>query len=96
MKTHLCITILVAIFPVGPGVNGEELDAAKLVRDLGSARFAVRESADQKLVALGPKAKAAVLAGTKDADSEVARRCEAILPKIQAAERKALIEGTID
>jgi hypothetical protein len=77
-------------------VCGEEPDPAKLVRDLGSARFAVREAAEQKLVALGPKAKAAVLAGTKDADSEVARRCEAILPKIRASERKALVEGTID
>jgi hypothetical protein len=95
MRTNFCLVTLMAL-PDCSVVCGQEPDPAKLVRDLGSPRFAVREAAEQKLVALGSKAKAAVVAGTKDADSEVARRCEAIVPKIRAAERKALIEGTID
>lgn len=95
MKTNLYLVILIAL-PDCSAVGGEEPDPAKLVRDLGSARFAARETAEQKLIALGPKAKAAVLAGTKDADSEVARRCEAIVPKILVAEGKALAEGTVD
>jgi hypothetical protein len=96
MKNHIFLTILVSVLAFCPTVSGEEPDPTKLVRDLGSPQFAIREAAEQKLVALGPKAKSAVLAGTKDPDAEVARRCESILPKVRAAEREAFIAGTID
>jgi hypothetical protein len=96
MKLKVSLALFVCTLSYCPVVNGEEPDPTKLVRDLGSPRFATREAAEQKLVALGAKAKGAVLAGTKNPDAEVARRCGAILPKVRAAERKALVDGTID
>jgi hypothetical protein len=100
MSTHVFLTAATLLAVSGLAVCGDppkdDPDIAKLVRDLGSPKFAVREAAEQKLVALGYKAKAAVLAGTKDPDAEVAGRCEVVLPKVRAAERKALVEGTID
>jgi hypothetical protein len=70
--------------------------AAALVPRLGSPKFADREAAHKALADLGAAAAAAVRAGTKDPDAEIARRCEAILPKVRVAERKALVDGTID
>jgi hypothetical protein len=101
MDTNTILAVLAALLVVCPAaVAGEppkvDPDVAKVVQDLGSPRFAVREAAAQKLGALGGKAKVAVFAGTKDADPEVARRCEAVLPQLRAAERKALLDGTGD
>jgi hypothetical protein len=95
MSTHVFLTAagLLAVCSIANGGDPpkSDPDVAKLVKDLGSPRFAVRENAEQKLVALGSKARAAVQAGTKDADPEVARRCGAILPKVRAAEREAFV-----
>jgi hypothetical protein len=101
MSTNVFSVVAATLLVVCPAANGGDPpkvdpDVAKLIKDLGSPRFAVREAAQRKLVALGSKAKAAVLAGTKDTDSEVARRCEAVLSKIRAGERKALVDGTGD
>jgi hypothetical protein len=46
-------------------------DAEKLVRQLGSKSFRDRETSQATLLTLGAKAKAAVLAGSKDSDEEV-------------------------
>src|SRR4051812_16046986 len=100
MSTHQFAAVAVGLLAVIPAFGADpptvDAEVAGLIKDLGSPRFAVRETAVQRLVELGPKAKAAVLAGTKDADPEVARRCEVALPRIQAQERKALVEGTGD
>src|SRR4051794_18364256 len=100
MSTNV-FSVAAGLLVVCPAANGGDPpkvdpDVAKLVHDLGSPRFAVRETAVQRLVELGPKSKPAVLIGTKDADPEVARRCEVVLPRIQAQERRALVEGTGD
>jgi RNA polymerase sigma factor (sigma-70 family) len=62
-------------------------EAEKLVKQLGSPAFAERDAAEKKLKELGPKARSAVLAGTKHADPEVARRAAVVLDHIRAAER---------
>jgi hypothetical protein len=73
-----------------------QADPVELVRQLGDKRFAGRETAEQKLLALGPKAKAAVRAGGGDADPEVSRRCQYLLVQIRAAERDAFLAGKLD
>jgi hypothetical protein len=67
-----------------------------LVQKLGASTFGEREAAHKQLIAVGAKAKPAVLAGTKSTDPEIARRCVAILPHVRAAERKELVDGTGD
>jgi hypothetical protein len=95
-NVFLAIAVVLAACPAANGGDPPKVDpdVARLVQDLGSPRFAAREAAERKLAELGSKAKAAVLASTKNADLEVARRCEAVLPKIRATERKALVDGT--
>jgi RNA polymerase sigma factor (sigma-70 family) len=58
-------------------------EPATLVRQLGSPAFAVRQAAEKKLRALGPRAKSAVRAGLTSEVPETARRCEAILKAIR-------------
>jgi hypothetical protein len=63
-----------------------EVEAQKLVWQLGSPNFAEREAADRALTKMGARAAAAVRARMKDADLEVARRCERIWPRLWQAE----------
>jgi hypothetical protein len=90
------ITVVLVLCQLANCADPPKVDpeAAKLVKDLGSPRFAVREAAEKKLAELGSKAKPAVAAGAKDTDAELARRCEGVLTKIRAAERKALVDGS--
>ncbi|AWM39959.1 ECF RNA polymerase sigma factor SigE [Gemmata obscuriglobus] len=60
--------------------------AAQLVEQLGSESFAEREAAEEKLKELGAPAKAAVLAGLKSDNPEIARRCAAVLPVLRRAD----------
>jgi hypothetical protein len=71
-------------------------DPAPLVRQLGGKTFAEREAAEQKIIALGPKAKPAVRAGVRDPDAEVSRRCQALLKRIRDDERAAFVAGKLD
>jgi hypothetical protein len=70
-----------------------ESQAARLVRWLGSPEFRDREAANVKLLALGTKAKPAILAGAQGPDAEVANRCVAILKQFRMTEREALFAG---
>lgn len=76
-----------------PGVNA---DAAALVRQLGTKKFADREDAEKKLIALGSKAIPAVRTGITNSDAEVARRCQALIPRIRDAQRTAFLAGKLD
>src|SRR6516162_1905002 len=65
-----------------------EPDAARLVRDLGSADFAVREAATRRLLeceAPPPALRAALKSG----DAEVARRARRIIDEITQREENA-------
>ncbi|HET6572322.1 MAG TPA: sigma-70 family RNA polymerase sigma factor, partial [Fimbriiglobus sp.] len=68
-------------------------EAEKLVKQLGSPNFADREAAGKKLREMGAKARPALLAGAKDADPEIARRCASIMKAIRADEQKAFVAG---
>ena len=67
--------------------------AMELVRQLHDDRFAVRESASKKLIALGREAKEALLIGKEDLDADVADRCQRILPQAIAADMKARVDA---
>jgi RNA polymerase sigma factor (sigma-70 family) len=61
-------------------------EAQKLVRQLGSPKFAQREAAEKALAGMGARAAAAVRAGMEDADLEVSQRCVALWPRLWQAE----------
>ncbi len=67
--------------------------AENLVRQLGDHSFAVREQASRELFRLGLAAKPALLAGARDADLEIRRRCRDLLPSILEADRRARLEA---
>jgi RNA polymerase sigma factor (sigma-70 family) len=70
----------------GAGTPKPGPTAEKLVRQLGSPDFAERQAAEKALAGLGARAAAAVRAGMRDTDPEVARRCEAVWPRLWQAE----------
>jgi RNA polymerase sigma factor (sigma-70 family) len=76
--------------PAAAPAPRETVDAQAVVKQLGSADFATREAAGRKLRALGPAAKAALLAGTRDADPEVGRRSRAVLELVRKDAREEL------
>ena len=61
-------------------------DAQKLVRQLGSLKFAERQAAEKALADMGARAAASVRAGMASADLEVARRCAALWPRLWQTE----------
>jgi RNA polymerase sigma factor (sigma-70 family) len=69
---------------VGDAKPGPE--AQELVRQLGDPSFAKREAAEEALAGMGARAAAAVGAGMRDADPEVAKRCAAVWPRLWQAE----------
>jgi RNA polymerase sigma factor (sigma-70 family) len=71
--------------PTDKEIEKEKPDpaVAKLVEQLGSDEFAVREAAHKELRKLGLKAEAALRAGLKSEDPEVRARCAKILAEIR-------------
>jgi RNA polymerase sigma factor (sigma-70 family) len=63
-----------------------DTQAQKLVRQLGSLKFAQRQEAEKALADMGAQAAASVRAGMRDADLEVARRCTALWPRLWQTE----------
>src|SRR5262249_10269792 len=58
----------------------------KLVRQLGSPSYAKRQAAEKALTNMGARAAAAVQAGMRDAELEIARRCAALWPRLWQTE----------
>ncbi len=73
-----CVTLLAQGEAQKPG------DPARLVADLGSAEFAVRERAAAELWRLGDAAKPALTAALRSDDAEVASRAKLVLDKFAA------------
>jgi RNA polymerase sigma factor (sigma-70 family) len=63
-----------------------DAEARKLVRQLGSPSFALRQAAEKALAGLGARAAGAVRAGMGDANPEVARRCATVWPRLWQTE----------
>jgi hypothetical protein len=95
---NLLMRIVLALFAASltatagpkPGDEGTpEFDkASALVKQLGHARFPVREAAAKRLVEMGGAAVGALVAGTKSDDEEVRTRSAALLPQAKAADWK--------
>jgi hypothetical protein len=64
----------------GVGQVAAQQGAVALVQKLGDSSFAVRQQAARQLVELGSAAEPALRQGLQDADEEVRRRCQELLP----------------
>ena len=69
-----------------PVAGAAEID--QLIKQLGSGKVAERKKAHAALIAIGRPAEARLLAATKDANLERARRAELALREIEAAKLK--------
>jgi len=72
--------------PKNVGASSETV--ADLIRQLGDARYRVRQSATQKLFQLGPGIRAYLVEATRDSDAEVSWRAARILRGWQARREK--------
>jgi hypothetical protein len=80
--------VALAVSAHGGQPTTESEAAVKLVERLGAGRFAVREAAAKKLLAMRGAAIPALAAGTKAADEEVRSRCASLLREAKAADWK--------
>jgi hypothetical protein len=76
-------------------MSDDRTRAEDLVRQLGDHSFASREQATRELFRLGLAAKEALLAGSRDPDLEIRRRCRDLLPTILEADHRARLEAFI-
>ncbi|MGH7226616.1 MAG: hypothetical protein ACRELF_25655, partial [Gemmataceae bacterium] len=70
-------------------------DIAELIRQLGADEFNVREEASRQLLIIGLSAREALLAGAKNPDLEIRRRCRELMPAILEAHRQAKLAAFI-
>ncbi len=83
-------SLILAAAPLGAPAEAPAAPDAKLlelVRQLGHKSYKVRETAARDLLKNGSQAVAALTAGTKDADPEVAERCRQLMPVAAGIER---------
>src|SRR5438067_1992456 len=66
-----------------PAKKTDSAQVARLVKQLGSPRFAEREAATQALDALGPPALEALQHALHSRDAEIRRRAQELLPRVQ-------------
>jgi hypothetical protein len=64
-----------------------------LVKQLGHARFSVREAAGKRLIEMGRAAVQALKAGAKSDDEEVRSRSAILLPQAEAADRRQRLDA---
>jgi hypothetical protein len=76
-------------------MSEDDTRAEDLVRRLGDHSFEAREQASKELLRLGLAAKPALLAGARDPDLEIRRRCRDLLPAILEADRLVRLEAFI-
>jgi hypothetical protein len=91
----LACGVALALAPTtGRAVDAPPADIDSLVRQLGDPSFRVRESAESKLIAMGRKAKTALLANADlHPEAEVRARCRRILPVALNLDHKARLEA---
>lgn len=98
LRGFLLLVCAVFAMPTRAGETAtrpEPGDIAELVRQLGSDDFSVREEASQRLLKIGLPAREALLAGTKNRDLEIRRRCRELMPAILEAHRQAKLAAFI-
>jgi hypothetical protein len=90
--TAIYLGILCIVLGVAPDVAGQTPSSPgaieALVHQLGDQVYKVREEAAEKLVRMGHEAEPALKRGLRDADPEVRRRCEQLLPLAHRGEAR--------
>ena len=79
--------LLTAVAAASPKASLKKADVPKCVKELGDLRFAVREKASARLLAIGPEALPALEEATKGTDPEICQRAWRIIDQ-WAAEGK--------
>jgi hypothetical protein len=82
---------LAALLLAAGAAGADAPNAGELVARLGDPSFPVRQEASEGLLRMGLAAKAALERGAADPDPEVRRRCRALLPAVQEADRQARV-----
>jgi hypothetical protein len=87
----VCAVVFTSLLLAHPGHLGaqdtrDELRVARLVTDLGSDQYAVRETADEELAKLGPIARKQLLEAAGSDDAEVRLRAKDLLEQIAVHE----------
>jgi hypothetical protein len=85
---------------LAPGAPSEGADSKKraevLVAQLGDKDYRDREKAAKELLEMGYAAKDAVLAGQKNADSEISERCRKLYPEIFRYDLEKRVQKFLD
>src|SRR5262245_26095389 len=89
-RAALLLSFLLAS-PVPAAVAPPRPGPAELVRRLGDPSYLTREWAAQDLLALGTRARPALLEGLKSADAEIKARCRDLLPLLGLTEQDRLL-----
>lgn len=82
------LSAAVALAQSDDKLAAERKMAAEFVKQLGHARYTVREAAARQLLEMGPIAVTALEEGAKSTDEEVRNRSTALLPQARMAEWK--------
>ncbi len=82
-----------AVDALKQGTGAADLTHAReLIKQMGDARFKVRDAAEKELLHLGPSAIEALKEGETDADPHVQERCRALQPTVRALMLQEQIE----
>ena len=104
MNTWLirCFAGLLLVLPFVPAVadDPDDKEIARLVKQLGSSDYRMRDAATKRLKELGEPALDALVRATKSNDVEALHRAEAILTVIEnrlyVEQRRFICRGTVD
>jgi len=91
----LAFTLLAGGIPADMSPADDLSKARTLVKQLGDARFKVRDAAEKGLLDLGMASLPALKEGEKSADVHVQDRCRALQPVVRDLTRRQLIEDFI-
>jgi hypothetical protein len=98
MKTRWLLPVLllglgIALFniPTTAAEKSTDAEVAKLIKQLGSDEFAVREAATESLDKIGLPALPALRKAAKDGDAEISRRAEELVSRIEKRGETAAI-----
>src|SRR5438874_6724118 len=91
-----CFAGLLLVLPFLPAVadDPDDKEIARLVKQLGSSDYRMRDAATKRLKELGEPAADALVRAMKSNDLEVRRRAEAILTEIGEPALDALVRAT--
>jgi hypothetical protein len=104
MRTVFTASLVLPLLLAGPGLVGqaragasltpaERQRAEDLIRQLGDPSYLAREEASKALFEMGLAVKDLLIDGARDADLEVRRRCQELLPRVLDADRQVRLKA---